>query len=244
MRRLEDEALILGAVAYGESDKVVTLLCREHGKLSAFAPGARKSKRRFAGALEPGTRLRARLLEGRGETLRLEGVDVMDGFGGIRESLESISHAMYALELVRELVREREAATGLYLALTDYLGRVHREGANAARLVAFELEVLSLGGFRPVFERCVACGGLLSSRVSFDAARGGTVCGACSSKGFGGVALDGSLLESFHALQRGEARTFKPGEWRAARRMLGAFVVHHLGRSLKSQSVMESLERA
>ena len=51
MERYVDEALVLSTVDYGESDRLVTLLTREHGKLTAFAAGARKSKRLFAGAL-------------------------------------------------------------------------------------------------------------------------------------------------------------------------------------------------
>src|SRR5262249_37282659 len=63
MERWEDEALVLGTLDYGDADRMVTLLTRSGGKLTAFAAGARKSRRRFAGALEPGTVLRARLVE-------------------------------------------------------------------------------------------------------------------------------------------------------------------------------------
>ena len=52
MDRFSDEALVLSTVDFGEADRIVTLFTRGHGRLSAFAAGARKSKRRFAGALE------------------------------------------------------------------------------------------------------------------------------------------------------------------------------------------------
>lgn len=55
MRRSQPEfttpALVLRLVDYSESDRVVTLLTRDCGKVSAFARGARKSSRRFRGGL-------------------------------------------------------------------------------------------------------------------------------------------------------------------------------------------------
>ncbi|HTU59687.1 MAG TPA: DNA repair protein RecO, partial [Polyangiales bacterium] len=52
-KRVEQAAaLVLRAVDFGESDRVITLLTRELGLVSTMARAARKSKRRFAGALE------------------------------------------------------------------------------------------------------------------------------------------------------------------------------------------------
>gem|GEM_PF-6329058 len=46
-------ALVLRALPYGESDQVVQMLARGRGRIAVFARGARSSKRRFGGALEP-----------------------------------------------------------------------------------------------------------------------------------------------------------------------------------------------
>ena len=55
--------MLLGRVAYGESDLVVTLLTEPLGRVSALARGARRSSKRFAGALEPMHTLRVSLDE-------------------------------------------------------------------------------------------------------------------------------------------------------------------------------------
>ncbi|MGZ6081273.1 MAG: DNA repair protein RecO, partial [Myxococcaceae bacterium] len=124
MDRWEDEALVLGTLDYGEADRLVTLLTRERGKLTAFAAGARKSRRRFAGALEPGTVLRARLVERHGSTVRLDAVEVVNAFPRIRDELPRIARALYALELCRELLREQEPAPQLLSLAVDWLGRL------------------------------------------------------------------------------------------------------------------------
>ena len=46
-------AIVLRARDYSESDRIVTLLTREFGKLSGIAKGAKASRRRFERKLEP-----------------------------------------------------------------------------------------------------------------------------------------------------------------------------------------------
>src|SRR5579872_6900527 len=117
MERHRERALVISSVDYGEADRIVTLFTEEHGKLSAFAAGARKSKRRFAGALEPFTLVRVAWVERRGATVRLDGADIEQTFPRAREDLPLISRALYALELCRELIREREPHPDLFHAL-------------------------------------------------------------------------------------------------------------------------------
>ncbi|HET9932165.1 MAG TPA: DNA repair protein RecO, partial [Polyangiaceae bacterium] len=60
---IDSEALLLRRVELGEADLVVTLFTRALGRVSALARGARKSQKRFGGALEPFFTLRVRLEE-------------------------------------------------------------------------------------------------------------------------------------------------------------------------------------
>ena len=44
-------AIVLRVTDYGEADRIVTLLTESHGKVSALARGAKKSRKRFGAAL-------------------------------------------------------------------------------------------------------------------------------------------------------------------------------------------------
>ena len=57
------EALLLRRVELGEADLVLTLFTSALGRVSALARGARKSQKRFAGALEPFFTIQVRLEE-------------------------------------------------------------------------------------------------------------------------------------------------------------------------------------
>src|SRR5262245_59880701 len=57
-RELVTPALVLRTRSYGESDRIVTFITEQHGKVTGIAKGAKNSRRRFAGTLEPFVRVR------------------------------------------------------------------------------------------------------------------------------------------------------------------------------------------
>ena len=52
MKKIEEPGIILSTTAVREADLVVTLLGQSLGKLTAFAFGARRSKKRFPGGID------------------------------------------------------------------------------------------------------------------------------------------------------------------------------------------------
>jgi DNA repair protein RecO (recombination protein O) len=241
MDRFTDEALVLSSLDYGEADRIVTLLTRGHGRLSAFAAGARKSKRRFAGALEAGTHLKAQLVTRGSDVLRLDGVDVVRSFHRVRDELPLIARALYCLELCRELTRDQEAHEALFVALRDYLGQLDDKKAGPTSLIKFELDALQHTGFMPRFSPCALCGGPTGDRPKFDPQHGGVVCDNCAARVPMGVFVPPVVVEALARLQAG-ARTPLPADIRArAREVLNVFIAHHLGRRLKAVDFMEQV---
>ncbi len=49
----ESEAIVLRSFPLGESDRLVSFLSRDHGRLRGVASGARRTKSRFGSTLEP-----------------------------------------------------------------------------------------------------------------------------------------------------------------------------------------------
>lgn len=241
MERFVDEAVVLGSLDYGEADKLVTLFTKSRGRLSAFANGARKSKRRFAGALEPGTRLNAQLVERRGDTLRLDGVEVLRTHHHLRDDLPLIARALYALELIRELTRDQQAHEGLFDALVNYLAALDEKCAGPSSLLKFELDALDETGLRPHFTPCARCQGPTGHRPRFDSQHGGVLCQSCALVAPGAFALSAELVEALVGLQQGSRAPLSAPMRAQARRLLNAFISHHLGRKLRSVDFMEQV---
>ena len=230
--------MVLGTVDYGEADRLVTLFTKGRGKLTAFASGARKSKRRFAGALDPMTALKAQLVERSGTTFRLDSVDIEKSYQALRQDLGRISRGLYAVELVRELVRDEQPHEELFTLLVGYLDLLDENKAGPTSLLAFELAALEIAGFRPRFDVCAICGGELSAPLKFDPSHGGVTCRKCEQRSVYGVPVDAALASGLLAIQRGERLPLEPAERRRARELLNQFIEAQVGRKLKSVDFM------
>ena len=56
---LRTEAIVLRSIRYGEADRILHLYTPDHGRVSAIAKGARRTRSRFGARLEPFFHLRA-----------------------------------------------------------------------------------------------------------------------------------------------------------------------------------------
>jgi DNA repair protein RecO (recombination protein O) len=242
-------AVVLRTVDHGEADRVVTLLARGHGKLAAFARAARASRKRFGGALEPFTLVKAEL-SGRGggdRLLRLESVSPERAFHVIRGDLARIACAAYAVELARELTRDHEPHDDLFDLLVDYLTRLDEGPARPGTLRAFELSALSAAGFQPRLDACARCGEPLpEGAVVFAPEDGGVLCGRCGPlAGPGRLPLSPGGLEALRRLQGGglEAGALPMDRvaGRESREALERFLQHTLGRRLQARRFLDEV---
>ena len=192
MTSLSTPAILLRAINYGESDRVVTLIGRTTGRLSALARGARKSQKRFGGGLGLCSVGAAALRERAGaELLTLEQFDLEESYASFATDLARMAHAAYVAELVSKLCAPRQAETEVYDWLHAFLGALDQQGASAVRLRVFELGLLARLGFGPMVDSCAVCGGarfppgVPPAEVGFrwDPGRGGAICRACGQRG-------------------------------------------------------------
>jgi DNA repair protein RecO (recombination protein O) len=190
----------LRSIDYRDSDRIVTLLTEDYGKLSALARGARKSQRRFGGALQPYVLMNADFRPGRGELAHLERVSVDRSFHEILRNLNAIGAAGAAMAVIRERVPDHEPEPAVFETAVRFLAALN-EGAPAEEaLLCLQIRVLALLGFAPTLDRCVHCGKTPAQgrSASFDGARGGIMCRAC---GGGPFVLSAGALRRWVAVQ-------------------------------------------
>ena len=246
------EALVLRSIAYGDADAVVQLLTRKRGRIAAFVRGAKSSRKRFGGALEPFQRIEALLAEREGQELwALREARVIEGHAKLRDDLHRIAHAGYAVELAHDLSRAGEPADGLFTLLEEFLTRLEAGAATSARLRALELLALEAAGLAPELSACARCGEEVPpGRAAFDPEAGGLLCARCT-PGTPGLALTHGARAALTQLRWGglavadapksadgsgrpaDARSFEEAAAQAGRPM-ELFLRYHLGRALKS----------
>ena len=231
-------AFLLRSVPTGEADKVVTLLTRDRGKLGAIARSARRSQKRFGGALEPFALLQVQLAQRPGSDLaRLDRAEVVAPHARIATDLVRMGQAATALELARETLPPEHPEPALFDTLADFLERLDGQGPSIDGLVAFELAALQHGGFAPRLSECSVCGKPLPAgkAARFDPHRGGVVCRA---DGGGPLTLSGAAVDALARLAAGDDAKLPPAEARAAADAVRALTEWHLGRKLRSASFL------
>jgi DNA repair protein RecO (recombination protein O) len=208
--KIETRAIVLRTVAYGESDRVVTLLGASTGRASALARGARKSARRFAGGLGMGQEGRAVFRERPGaELLGLEEFEVEQAHMGLAGDLGKTAHAAYVLELCDRLCPPRHPEDAVLAWLSDFLMRLECGRASAERLRVFEIGLLARLGLGPALGRCALCNreDLGESSVRWHPDKGGVVCSACMARGDLMSGITRAALVRLEALSLAEVET-------------------------------------
>jgi len=190
----------LRSVDYRDSDRIVTLLTEDYGKISALARGARRSQRRFGGALQPYVLMNAYFRPGRGELAHLERVSVDRSFHGILRNLDAIGSAGVALAVIRERLPEHEPEPVVFDSAVRFLEALNQGAPAEEALLTLQIRVLTVLGFSPTLDGCVGCGKVPAAgrAASFDASRGGIVCRAC---GGGRLVLSAAALRLWATVQ-------------------------------------------
>jgi DNA repair protein RecO (recombination protein O) len=197
-------AIVIRARAFGESDKIVTFLTSDLGKLSGIAKGAKNSKRRFVNVLEPFTHVRLRVRQRPSSDLAfIVGCELVEAYPSFARDLLKFAYASYMLELTDRMIRGRESGGETFELVRDALALLDRGTPEPGVLRAFELHLLRLTGYEPALDRCRRCGATLESVESMyvHPARGGVVCPACRGEGRVYVASR-TTLERLRDLQR------------------------------------------
>ena len=100
-------ALLVRSVAYGEADIIATFFTETDGKVSAVVRGARRSTKRFGGALEPIHELVVTVDDKGRELCTLKEARIGRAREGIVKSLDTMDAAGRALRWVRHLCPAR-----------------------------------------------------------------------------------------------------------------------------------------
>lgn len=176
-------AIVLRTRDYLESDRIVTLLTEQAGKLGGIAKGAKASRRRFEHRLEPFSHVmlyfRRRphgqlVFITRAEAAELKPFHLENDLG-------RLALGTYMLELADALTSEDADAAGAYHLLAEALGALGAGEANAALRQAYELGMFRWAGFGMQFDHCRICAESQAgaAAVYFIIGRGGIVCARC-----------------------------------------------------------------
>lgn len=229
------EAIVLRTWPFQEADLLVSLFTREQGKVKGVARHAMRSRRRFGGALEPMTHVRASYAEKpRQELVRLDAFEVLSSPMSQPVDYERLA----ALELVAEVLEEampegapEDAVFRLAVAVQQELqvGRVWMPATY------FALWMSRLLGWMPELGRCVMCGrDLRGETIWWSAAADGVTCE--DDRRGGSLTISAESTAAAARMFRRTVRSLAEEEWPKARAAdLRRFSLELLERNLEER---------
>lgn len=107
---ISDSAFVLSRVNYGETDRILNVLCQRHGKLSVIAKGVRAGKSKLAGGIELFAENELILLKTKGDMHIVTSSRMKNYFGDIAKDIDASSFAYECLKFINKVVPEGSGA--------------------------------------------------------------------------------------------------------------------------------------
>ena len=143
-----DSAVILYRQAFRESDRIVSLYTRTHGRLNARLPGVAQSRGKLKVFSEPLTLAELRFYIKRGGVLAtVTGGKIHSVFPAVRRDLKRMQLALHCAELFLRLTPLHQASEPKFELLTTALTELEYGEPTPAFAAAFTLRLMMLAGF-------------------------------------------------------------------------------------------------
>ena len=217
------EAIVLRTWPFLEADLLVSLFTRDHGRLKGVARHALRSRRRFGGALEPMTYVRAHWTQRPGRGLAADSDLVrLDSFEVLSSPLSAkVDYArLAALELLAEVLDElpEGAADDPVFRLALTVLAALESGTPALPNAYFCLWMNRLMGWMPDLHRCIVCGQAFASNTHpslpaafYSPTADGLTC--ADDRRPGSLSLSASLLGDAQRVLRENLNTLGAEAW-------------------------------
>lgn len=218
---------------FGEADRVVVLLTRNHGLVRGVAKGVRKVKSRFGSRLQPFVDVDVQVYPGRGLST-ITGADTVTYCGArIIDDFDRYAAACAVMEVAEKLSYD-QGDPELFALVQEALTNLQTDQHPTLVLDAFMLKATEHAGWGLSLFNCANCQ-TPGPHKAFNTTVGGAVCNNC--RPTGSMDVNPETLHDMWLLRGG----YGVSSIRVAQihRATVAHVQHNLEAGLKSLKIME-----
>lgn len=171
------EGIVLKTKDYGESNKIVTLMTKEAGKIAVMARGAKKPRSRLAAIAQ--TFMHGIFIVQRTTGMgTLQQGELIHSMRHIQTDIIRAAYASYIVELVDRLIEEGNPEPFVFEVLRQALYAIDEEYDPEAIALFVDWKLLPYAGVRPILHQCASCGAV-EGEFAFSFAQGGFLCHRC-----------------------------------------------------------------
>lgn len=181
------QGLVLRVSAYNDTDAILTVLTRSHGKLSVKARGLRRKNSPLTAPCQLLALGEFTLFEYRG-MYTINEAHSIELFQGLRRELQKLSLGTYFAQVAEVIGQEDLPNPELLSLILNCLYALCMLNLSESQIKAvFELRSACLAGYTPDLSRCCQCGNLSPDRL--DISEGRLECSGCRNYESGGLRM-------------------------------------------------------
>ncbi len=165
---VKTEGIVLRAIDYQESDKILTVFSPTLGRITVGAKGVKKPKAKLAFAAQPFAFAEYILAE-KGGRYTMTNAYLHESFFSLRYDIVCFYAACALAEVCLTVLYERESHEGLFIALIEGLKALSlAEEDTAEAVIAFTMVALRESGYPLDLTLAEECEGDVGERLCFD----------------------------------------------------------------------------
>lgn len=149
MNKQTTKAIVLKRINYGDSDRIITLLTPQMGKLSLLAKGVRKINSKLAGSIELFTVFDAGFVIGNSSLGRLTSARIDEFYDNIIHDISRVQLGYEILKTIDKITEDNPESSYFYL-LCQLLRLLNNPKVSLAIIdLYFKSKLLTIGGHAP-----------------------------------------------------------------------------------------------
>lgn len=240
------EGIVIKTRDYGESNKIVTLMTREAGKVAVMARGAKKARSRLGSVTQPFTVGSYMVMHTTGMGTLRQG-EHLESLRHIREDIYATAYASFIVELVDKVIEEGQSQPYAYEVLHQALRAIDEEYDPEAISLFVEWKLLPFIGVQPILHHCAGCSAT-DGEFAYSFGQGGFLCHRCFELDRYIIRLTPTqlkLIRMFYQLPIEQVGTLalKKETKYFIRKIVSTMYEEQGGLRLKTRSFIEQLER-
>jgi DNA repair protein RecO (recombination protein O) len=242
------EGVVLRRVDYGEADRILTVLTREHGKIGVIARGVRKANSRMAAHTDLFARSRMQLARGRGDLDVLTQAEAIGSTVPLADARRAACASVCAELADRVLETNHPDAETFDLVVEALIDCTDVARDPRAALVWLSRRMIDRLGYAPRLHECPSCETpLLEASAWFSAVAGGLLCPRCATSDPGSVECSVRVIKVLRVAATGDFLLYRrllldDQSLATLEAVAERELAQHLDRQLRSLSVLRAIE--
>jgi len=245
MNLIKTQGVVVGEIATGEADKILTIFTQKHGMIKAAVKGACRPKSSMIASSQFLVFSDFILYKGK-DLYRISSCEIIEPFYNIRNDIVRLTYASYAAELIKEVIHENIQSYRVLQLFLNTLHAISNSDKSLEMIIrAYELRLMCLSGYKPRVDICASCGKNSESKY-FSFGHNGLICAECGENQLGTVCVSAATVSAIKYIIKSDIKklfSFSASEMvlKELKLINEIFIKEKLEKEFKSLKLLEKI---